>query len=77
MYYDTPRHEEEVLVKTLTLLIDRLTDEMDAENFEEKQREIAALQLHRVCARQRLNPPENNDPLFGSEIRLPHNIILR
>ena len=50
---------------------------MNADNFEEKQRDIAALQLHRICARQRLNPPENNDPLFGSEIRLPHNIILR
>ena len=77
MYYDTPRHENEVCEKTQTLLIDRLIEEMNADNFEEKQREIAALQLHRVATRQRLNRPENNDPLFGSEIRLPHNIILR
>lgn len=76
MYYDTQRHENEICVKTQTLLIDRLIEEMNADNFEEKQREIAALQLHRIATRQRLNPPVNNDPLFGSEIRLPHNIIL-
>jgi hypothetical protein len=78
MYYDNQRHENEVCEKTQTLLIDRLISEMTADNFEEKQREIAAMQLHRVATRQRINPPSSaHDPLFGSEISLPHNVIVR
>lgn len=74
--YNPDLREDEILEKTQTHLIEKLTSEMTPDNCEQNLRDIGALQNKRLATRQR-NETNKREPLFGSEYSLPSHINLK